>query len=397
MTAQTLSPPLAPDAASLWPAFGLGLAVAVGNGLARFAYALILPAMQEDLAWTYTQAGWLNTANALGYVLGAVTGYLLLRRFRPAQLFAGGLWLTFGSLLATGFSESQTWLTALRLAAGIGAAWAFSCGGALIAARYARTPHLMGTATGLFFAGAGIGIAIAGLLVNPLLATTGAAGWPWAWMALGVAAAALSVWPLLEARRGRGGATDAASAERLVSRGLLLPLASYTLFAAGYIVYMTFILAWLRVAGFSWGAATAVWLVLAVAVGVSPFVWRRALEAWPPRTTLAAACAACLVGTAIPLVDAGIAALVASALVFGLGVFIAPSSIALIVRRAMPPAQIAKGMTFFTVLFAIGQAIGPVAAGYLGDRGDLDHALAFGAALLAIAAALPLLGAKKAA
>ncbi|WP_372425128.1 YbfB/YjiJ family MFS transporter [Salinarimonas chemoclinalis] len=397
MTARILSSPLLPPAASLWPAFGLGLAVAVGNGLARFAYALVLPAMREDLSWTYTQAGWLNTANALGYVAGAVTGYLLLRRLRPAQLFAAGLWLTFAGLLATGLHEGQAWLTAMRIAAGIGAAWTFSCGGALIAARYRETPQLMGTATGLFFAGAGIGIAAAGLAVNPLLAATGPGGWPQAWLALGVLAVAFSIWPLLEARRGRGGATDSAAPEGLALAGLGAPLASYCLFAAGYIVYMTFILAWLREAGFSWLAATGVWLALAVAVGVSPFVWRRALEGWAPRRVLAAACTACLVGTAIPLVDAGTPALLASAIVFGLGVFIAPSAVALIVRRAMPPAQIAKGMTFFTVLFAVGQAIGPVAAGLIGDRGDLDDALVFGAVLLALAAALPFAGARRAA
>ena len=40
------------------------LAMAVGNSL-RFAYALILPAMRDDLAWSYTQAGALNTINAV--------------------------------------------------------------------------------------------------------------------------------------------------------------------------------------------------------------------------------------------------------------------------------------------------------------------------------------------
>ena len=48
--------------------------------MARFAYALLLPAMRDDLGWNYAQAGGLNTANALGYVLGAASGYLLLRR-----------------------------------------------------------------------------------------------------------------------------------------------------------------------------------------------------------------------------------------------------------------------------------------------------------------------------
>ena len=45
---------------------GLSLGPAVSNGLARFAYGLILPAMQADLSWNFTEAGWLNTANAAG-------------------------------------------------------------------------------------------------------------------------------------------------------------------------------------------------------------------------------------------------------------------------------------------------------------------------------------------
>ena len=50
---------------------GLALGVSVGNAFARFAYGLILPAMQSDLEWSYAQSGWINTANALGYIAGA--------------------------------------------------------------------------------------------------------------------------------------------------------------------------------------------------------------------------------------------------------------------------------------------------------------------------------------
>ena len=57
---------------------GLALGVTVTNGFARFAYGLILPAMQSDLGWNYAQAGWLNTANALGYIAGAVVTMLMI-------------------------------------------------------------------------------------------------------------------------------------------------------------------------------------------------------------------------------------------------------------------------------------------------------------------------------
>ena len=40
--------------------------------VALLAYALLLPPMRADLQWSYTLAGAMNTANALGYLLGAL-------------------------------------------------------------------------------------------------------------------------------------------------------------------------------------------------------------------------------------------------------------------------------------------------------------------------------------
>jgi hypothetical protein len=52
--------------ASLWIPVGLAVGPLVAIGLARFAYALLLPAMRADLDWSYAQAGAMNTANAIG-------------------------------------------------------------------------------------------------------------------------------------------------------------------------------------------------------------------------------------------------------------------------------------------------------------------------------------------
>src|SRR4051794_28977179 len=59
----------------------LALGPAVTLGLARFSYALVLPGMRADLHWTYTQAGGVNTVNALGYLLGAVAAAPVVGRF----------------------------------------------------------------------------------------------------------------------------------------------------------------------------------------------------------------------------------------------------------------------------------------------------------------------------
>ena len=57
---------------------GLSLGVTVTNGFARFAYGLLLPSMQIEKSWNYAQAGWLNTANAFGYIAGAIITMFLI-------------------------------------------------------------------------------------------------------------------------------------------------------------------------------------------------------------------------------------------------------------------------------------------------------------------------------
>ena len=47
-------------------ALALAVGAAISLGITRFAYGLLLPAMREDLGWSYTLAGAMNTANAMG-------------------------------------------------------------------------------------------------------------------------------------------------------------------------------------------------------------------------------------------------------------------------------------------------------------------------------------------
>jgi MFS family permease len=379
------------EAPSLWPAVGLGLGVAIANGFARFAYALVLPAMRADLAWTYAQAGWLNTANAIGYVIGATSGYVLLRQARPSQLFAAGLALTVLSIVLTGLGSGLAWLTLARLGAGVGAAWVFACGGALVAARFQSRPALLGKATGLYFGGGGLGIVASGLLVNPLLAAHGAAAWPWAWIALGVVAMAVAVWPVLESRRITG-AGNAVSGEPLRLDALWPSLVAYFLFGCGYIAYMTFVFAWVRGEAMSWQFGTVVWSVLGVAVAVSPFVWRRALDHWHPAVTLSASCATNALGSLVPLLFPNAVGILASAMLVGLAMFIAPSAVAVLSRRSMAPVLWAKAIILFTVVFSVGQSIGPLFAGWIADHFGLGWSLAYGAAVLALGSLVALVG-----
>ena len=84
---------------------GLSLGPAVSNGYARFAYGLLLPAMREDLAWNFTQAGWINTTNAIGYLLGSLLALGLISQLGARVLFIGGFVLTIAALMASALSR----------------------------------------------------------------------------------------------------------------------------------------------------------------------------------------------------------------------------------------------------------------------------------------------------
>ena len=63
----------------------LSLAPTIGLGIGRFAYALVLPDMRDALAWSYSAAGFMNTINAVGYLVGALMAAQLVGRTRPSM------------------------------------------------------------------------------------------------------------------------------------------------------------------------------------------------------------------------------------------------------------------------------------------------------------------------
>mgnify|MGYP001375515382 CR=1 FL=1 len=174
--AEAETPPIARPWAVL---IGLTLGVAVTNGFARFAYGLILPAMRADLGWSYAEAGWLNTANALGYVAGALATLALVRRQPASRLFAWGMGGTAVFLLATAFAESLAALTLQRALTGAFAAAAFTSGGALSALIWRDEPRRNALAIALYFGlGGGLGMILPGAVLPFLFAAEGPAAWP---------------------------------------------------------------------------------------------------------------------------------------------------------------------------------------------------------------------------
>ena len=135
MTAPTPPPPLTPAASARVLALALSMGAAVSLGITRFSYGLLLPPMRADLGWSYALAGGMNTANAAGYLLGALVTPALMRRFGAVRLLVGGAVLRrVSSWRPAASSTSAPALLLQRLLAGLASAWVFVAGG-LLAAR----------------------------------------------------------------------------------------------------------------------------------------------------------------------------------------------------------------------------------------------------------------------
>src|ERR1700743_136154 len=158
-TAQT---PSSPDSAQRLPTLRLAAALSLGSaialGFARFAYALLLPSMKLDLGWSFAQAGCMNTANALGYLLGALAFPRLARHWSASALFGGGCVATALLMAGSGLLAGTQSLLAVRVITGVSSAAIFISGGVLAARLASARPHDAGLVLGLYYGGTGWGI-----------------------------------------------------------------------------------------------------------------------------------------------------------------------------------------------------------------------------------------------
>ena len=385
MTHQTKAP------ANPWLVLlGLSLGVLVTNGFGRFAYGLILPAMRADLDWTYAQAGWLNTANALGYIAGAVGTMLALRRRGPAGLFALGLAVTAVALVATSALPALWWQSLWRFLTGLFGALSFSTAGALAARLWADNPRLnaLGIAI-LFGSGGGSAIVLCGATLPPMLAEWGDGSWRWAWVIVGVLSLVMAPLGLWAARRAPVPPRREVSAPPLPSRRMLAEYAGYAGFGLGYIVYLTFLSAWMKEQAASPLQVALVWVLLGSCITVSPLLWPGVFARHASGRPLALVLTGIALGSALPVLWPTLPGLVVSAVVFGSCVFMAPSAVTNFSRKNLPPESWGSAISLFTVVFAVAQTIGPYAAGALGDlTGSIGTSLLAASAILLAGAAV---------
>ncbi|HLU58051.1 MAG TPA: YbfB/YjiJ family MFS transporter [Pseudonocardia sp.] len=355
----------------------LGTASALGFG--RFAYGLLLPAMRDDLGWSLTEAGAMNTANGLGYLVGAMAAAAVVRALGTATAFRSGMALTALSLGATALTSDFALLLGIRAISGATGAVVFIAGG-VIAARLAAAAS-SGTPLTIFFAGAGLGIAVSGAAI-PGLGSDWRAGW------VGLAAAAAVATAASWAAARTGGDPPVRSGGRAHVLPLWRVAVPYVLFATGYITYITFLSAHLAEHAAPAAQVALVWTAMGLAVIAAPALWSRPVVSWPGGTALAALLGILAAGAALALASAALPVVLASVVLYGATFMAVPAAVTARVRAAVPAQDWTATIAALTTLFAAGQTAGPWLAGVVADHTSTGATVTWTAVLCAAGAAI---------
>ncbi|MDR2332499.1 MAG: YbfB/YjiJ family MFS transporter [Burkholderiaceae bacterium] len=374
-------------------ALALSLGAAVALGISRFSYGLLLSPMRDDLGWSYLVAGSMNTANALGYFVGALLTPWLMRRWGAWHLLMTGSVLAGLFMLVSGEITETTALMLLRAMAGAASASVFIAGGVLAARLGSLFVANAGFLIGLYYGGAGIGIVLSALLIPATLNAAQAQGvahsWQWPWLALGLScfvAAAAMAWP---ARQIGEPARAQAGSGKFALRDFGFGLSGYFMFGAGYIGYMTFVVALLKQQGMSPTRITVFYALLGVAVLAGSRIWARMLDYFKGGQSLAILNLLLAVVTILPAITTSVPVAFASGMVFGAVFLSVVASTTALVRHNLPPNAWPAGISAFTTAFALGQIIGPMVVGWVADgAGGLERGLVVSASCLLLGAVL---------
>ena len=348
------------------------LSLAVAMGIGRFAFTPLLPMMLHDRVIDLPAAGWLATANYLGYWLGALGCALQLQlwaRRRTARPFAhssvirAGLVATVLLTLAMAHATASLW-PLWRLLAGIASAvvFVYTSGWCLSRLTALGAPAL----AGIIFVGPGLGITVSGLAASAMVTGgwSAAAGWA---MFSGLAAVLSAIaWSQL-----RGGVEVPPAPQVRDEASRRGPLAlfalAYGLAGFGYIVTATFlpVIARQALPGSVWldlfwplfGLGVSLGALLTVRV--PPQVDRRQLLIW----CYAVQAVGVLLGVWLP----SLAGFALGSLLLGLP-FTAITLFAMQEARRLQPHNASAYIAVLTAAYGLGQIAGPPLVGWLLQR-----------------------------
>lgn len=369
-----------------WIVLSLGVAVVFGAlGLARFGYTLVLPAMQNGLGISNTEAGALATVNLAGYLVLAAVGGALATRFGPRGVISAGLALSGFGMLMTGFAQGFGMVAFWRGVTGVGSGASNVPVMGLLSAWFGKRRR--GFATGLATSGSSAGLILLGLTVPRLLGHYGETGWRVCWFLFGGIALAIAVAAAILLRNRPSekgispfgdetpaGGTDKSPEHRQgIGHVYTSPVAwylglIYTAFGFSYIIYITFFFKHLITeGGYTRESAGVLFMLVGWLSLFCGVIWGAVSDRVGRRYALSAVFLLQSVSFVLFAVWHEPAGFVLSSVIFGLTAWSIPAIMAAACGDLFGGGTAPAALGFVTIFFGVGQALGPSVAGAIAD------------------------------
>ncbi|RUW12895.1 MFS transporter [Mesorhizobium sp. M1A.F.Ca.IN.022.05.2.1] len=336
-------------------------ALAVAMGIGRFVYTPILPGMMEELHLTPADAGWIASANYLGYLIGALAAAGGWAHGRERLLMFASLAASAVLAALMGLNETMAAFLAIRFLAGLASAFVMVFMSSIVFSHLAKAGR--GDLQALHFGGVGLGIAASSALLAILV--TAHAGWPAGWLWSGaISAVGLLLVAILAGSATPANGVDGPEPALPKDRSLTKIILAYGLFGLGYVVTATFLVAIVRQDGGGRVFEASVWMIAGLAGFPSTWFWQKLAGRIGLYTAYAVSCLVEVVGVIASVVAKGFSGPLLAAILLG-GTFIAITAFGLQAARQLAPQAPRRIFAVMTAAFGLGQIIGPIAAGLL--------------------------------
>ncbi|NSL50973.1 YbfB/YjiJ family MFS transporter [Calidifontibacillus erzurumensis] len=355
-------------------------ALMVAMGIGRFAYTPLLVHMQNDLGFSDAVAGYLATTNYAGYLIGAIIASMIPMNGQKTSYLRKSLILSVFTTTLMGATHFYWLMFVLRFLSGVASAFVFIVSSSIVLDRLAKIKKTYWS--GLFYSGVGLGIFFTSLIIpkfNQIFE------WEGSWAGLGIISGILTLYisfSVIELKTYKENQQNQQFSLQIPSdKSLSWLIIAYGLEGLGYIVTGTFIVVIAEKNVLLTFDPIFIWMVVGLAAIPSSYMWSILGKKWRYVHALILAMLLQAIGICLPVISASPNLLLISAVIFG-GTFMGITNLATTLCRQIDPNNSSRTIGIMTVVYAIGQMIGPSIAGIIADITNNYNSSLFGAAMV---------------
>ena len=308
-------------------------ATLIGNGIGRFAFIALMPALIHAGWFSKADASYLGVATLVGYVIGAFMSDFLASRFASSTLLRASMLACSLSFFACAIEGAgMPWYYFWRTAAGVCGAVLMVLPAPVVLPRHSSA--VRGRASGVVFSGIGLGAAVSGILVPLLVSGFGLVvivagtssslflfqGVTGAWVGMGLVCMVLTLvawrhWPVEEKPASHSPAPFKPSLPAGIGMTVILILAAHGLNAIGYLTHTMFWVDYVvRELGMPLATGGFFWAMFGLGAAIGPMLTGTLADAFGLKRCLIAGFAIKAFSAILPVLSGSSFALLASSI-----------------------------------------------------------------------------------